>query len=75
MKSAIEIDKLVKKYNDGFKLGELSIDIPAGMIIGLIGENGAGKTTLIKALLGINKVDSGNIKIFGKDYKTDENAI
>lgn len=75
MENAIEINKLVKKYDNGFNLGELNMEIPSGIIVGLIGENGAGKTTLIKSLLGISKTDSGSIKIFGKDYKTNENQI
>ncbi len=55
--------------------GEIDIDIPEGVIVGLIGENGAGKTTLIKSMLNIIKIDSGEIKIFGKDYKKKEKTI
>ncbi len=68
MKNAIEINALEKKY-DNFKLGELNLEIPRGLIIGLIGENGAGKTTLIKSLLNIIKPSKGKIKIFNKDLK------
>ena len=65
----------VKKY-DNFTLGELSLDIPSGCIIGLIGENGAGKTTLIKCLLNIIKKDQGEIKIFGKfNYLNDDIGV
>ena len=66
MKNAIEINALEKKY-DNFKLGELNLEIPRGLIIGLIGENGAGKTTLIKSLLNIIKPSKGKIKIFNND--------
>lgn len=55
--------------------GQINIEIPKGVIVGLIGENGAGKTTLIKSMLNIIKIDSGEIKIFGKDYKKEEKAI
>ena len=51
------------------------MEIPKGVIVGLIGENGAGKTTLIKAMLNIIKADNGEIKIFGKDYKKEEKNI
>ena len=75
MKNIIEIKNLVKKY-DNFTLGELSLDIPSGCIIGLIGENGAGKTTLIKCLLNIIKKDQGEIKIFGKsNYLNDDIGV
>ncbi len=75
MENIIEIKNLKKKYDDKFELGEIDITIPKGVIVGLIGENGAGKTTLIKSMLNIIKIDSGEIKIFGKDYKKEEKAI
>lgn len=75
MKNIIEIKDLKKKYDDKFTLGKIDISIPKGVIVGLIGENGAGKTTLIKSILNIIKIDAGEIKIFGSDYKKDENNI
>lgn len=72
MNKVVEIKKLVKRYDDNFQLGELSLDIPAGEIIGLIGENGAGKTTLIKSILDILIINKGEIKIFGKNLKNKE---
>lgn len=42
----------VAKHYHGFTLGPLNLEIPAGSIVGLIGENGAGKTTLLKLLTG-----------------------
>lgn len=75
MENIIEIKNLKKKYDDKFELGKIDIAIPKGVIVGLIGENGAGKTTLIKSMLNIIKIDSGEIKIFGKDYKKEEKII
>lgn len=75
MENIIEIKNLKKKYDDKFELGKIDIAIPKGIIAGLIGENGAGKTTLIKSMLNIIKIDDGEIKIFGKDYKKEEKAI
>ena len=75
MENIIEIKKLKKKYDDKFELGKIDLAIPKGVIVGLIGENGAGKTTLIKAMLNIIKIDNGEIKIFGKDYKKEEKEI
>lgn len=75
MENIIEIKNLKKKYDDKFELGEIDITIPKGVIVGLIGENGAGKTTLIKSMLNIIKIDSGEIKIFGKDYTRKEKEI
>lgn len=75
MENIIEIKNLKKKYDDKFELGKIDISIPKGVIVGLIGENGAGKTTLIKSILNIIKIDSGEIKIFGKDHKKEEKVI
>ncbi len=75
MKKAVEIKGLIKKYDTKFQLGKLDIAIQSGCIVGLIGENGAGKTTLIKALLNIIKTDAGTIKIFDKNYQTEEASI
>lgn len=75
MEKAIEVNRLVKKYNQGFQLGKIDITIYPGIIVGLIGENGAGKTTFIKSLLGIIKTDSGNVKFFDKDMKNKAEEI
>ena len=45
---------------------EISMELPEGQILGLIGKNGAGKSTTFKALLGLIKPDGGEITIFGK---------
>ena len=39
--------------------------VPAGSIVGLIGENGAGKTTLLKILCGVNRADDGTVDLLG----------
>lgn len=64
--NALEIKNLSKTYN-GFKLDNLTLTLPEGCIMGLIGENGAGKSTTIKLILDIVKKDSGTITIMGKD--------
>lgn len=74
MENVIEIKNLCKKYN-GFELKNISLDVPRGMIMGLIGENGAGKTTTIKAILNVINSYDGEIKVFGKDSKIYEKQI
>jgi len=71
--NAIEIKNLTKKY-DGFKLDNISFNVPKGSIMGFIGQNGAGKTTTIKALLEIIKPDSGNINIFGMENNSENES-
>lgn len=74
MKNVIEIKDLKKNY-PGFSLDIDELKIPAGVVIGLIGENGAGKTTLIKLILNIIKKESGKIKIFNKNVEEQELQI
>ena len=62
--NAIEIKGLKKTYGD-FHLGPLDLTLPAGCIMGLVGENGAGKSTTIRALLGIIKPDAGTASVLG----------
>ena len=55
----------VAKHYPDFTLGPFDLEIPAGSIVGLVGENGAGKTTLLKLLTGVNPPDAGTIQLFG----------
>ena len=68
--NAIEIKDLTKKYK-GFSLDRLTLTLPSGCIMGLIGENGAGKSTAIKAMLGIVNYDYGDINILGQKMSAD----
>ncbi len=69
MKNVIEVKNLTKEYK-GFKLDNISFNLPVGSIMGFIGENGAGKTTTIKSLLDIIKYE-GSIKLLNKENKNE----
>jgi ABC-2 type transport system ATP-binding protein len=66
--NAIEINGLTKSYDD-FKLDSITMNIPKGSIVGLVGENGAGKTTTINLIMDAIKRDSGSVKVLGIDNK------
>jgi len=59
----VEVDHLVKGFDDRVLIDDLSFTLPRNGIVGIIGPNGAGKTTLFKTILGLEKPDSGNVKI------------
>ncbi len=70
----LEIQGLCKQYA-GFALDNVTFSVPAGSIMGLIGENGAGKTTIIKLILNLVRRFAGSIRVFGQDNITDEKEI
>ncbi|WP_243156271.1 ABC transporter ATP-binding protein [Clostridium sp. C2-6-12] len=69
--NALEIKNLSKKLK-GFSLKNINLELPKGYILGYIGQNGAGKTTTIKLIMNQLKPDSGEIRVFGKEYEDDE---
>ena len=72
--NAIEVRNLTKQYKD-FTLQDVTFTLPSGCIMGLVGENGAGKSTTIKLILNLISPSGGEIKLFGKDNKTDFEAV
>lgn len=75
MQMILEIKDVVKRYNGLLALDNVNIRIPEGCIFGLLGPNGAGKTTLINAIIGMTKVDSGEIKVFGRSFHSADREI
>ena len=72
--NALEIRHLSKSF-PGFRLNDLNLILPAGCIMGFIGENGAGKSTTIKLILDILKKDNGTITILGRENSADIRSI
>ncbi|MFP4016178.1 MAG: ATP-binding cassette domain-containing protein [Halanaerobiales bacterium] len=66
---------MIKRYGNKLAVDNLSLSINKGEIIGLLGPNGAGKTTFINSIIGITKIQSGEVMIFGRDIKKDPNYI
>ncbi len=63
----ITIDKLTKHYGQARVVDNVSLQVPAGCVYGLLGRNGAGKSTLIKMLMGMVQPDSGRATLLGED--------
>ena len=70
----VQINDVSKKIGT-FHLQHITLELPKGYIMGLIGPNGSGKTTLLHLLLGLYKPTEGEIAINGRHYDTEEHAI
>jgi len=63
---AVDIQHVVKRYEEHVAVRDLSLQVPRGSVYGLLGPNGAGKTTTIRMILDVILPDSGSIALFGR---------
>ena len=66
MKNVIEIDHLRVVRGGRTVLPDLSARIPAGQVVGLLGPSGSGKSTLIRAIVGVQVVQAGDVRVLGE---------
>ncbi len=62
----LQISSISKSFGENQVLKDLSLTVKEGSIFGFIGQNGAGKTTTMKMILGLHKIDAGEIKVCGE---------
>lgn len=67
MDTIIRINGLSHKYDNTTALDDISINIPAGKMIGFIGPDGVGKSTLLSLISGVKKIQEGKINVFDGD--------
>lgn len=68
-------DHVVKQFKPVTALNGVSLTLPAGKIVGLLGPNGSGKTTLMKILAGVLREDAGTVLLDGKRVGEETKAI
>lgn len=71
----VEIENLVKRYQELVALDHLNLSIEKGEVFGLLGPNGCGKTTAISCILALLTFDKGSVKVFGKEIQPDSYDI
>ena len=62
----IQINNLVKKFDDFTALDGVNMNVEKGAVYGLVGPNGAGKSTLIRHITGVMRQDAGEVFIDGE---------
>jgi ABC-2 type transport system ATP-binding protein len=65
--AVISVRDLSRCYGPKQALNQVTLTVPRGVVVGLVGVNGAGKTTLIKHVLGLLRAREGSVRVFGLD--------
>lgn len=76
MDYALKLENVTKTYKKSdFILDRVSFALPAGTVMGFVGENGAGKTTTMGCILNTLSKDSGSIYLFGREMKDEDTEL
>jgi ABC-2 type transport system ATP-binding protein len=69
---AVVVNNVTHRYGRGstslLVLDDISMDVPTGTVIGLLGSNGTGKTTLIELVAGLRTLQAGDIQVLGRQH-------
>ena len=63
----VQVSRVTKRFGPVAALDDVSLDVPRGRVLGVIGRSGAGKSTLIRLLNGLERPDSGSVRFEGQD--------
>ena len=72
---AIEVSDLRRRFGEVEALAGVSLDVPAGSVLGLLGPNGAGKTTAVRILATLLKPDAGRARVAGFDVEREPGRV
>src|SRR5688572_14267279 len=64
----VELQEITKRFGGTLALDGVSLDVPAGSIVAVLGENGAGKSTLLRLLGAVCVADEGRICLDGEPF-------
>jgi heme exporter protein A len=67
MEPAIELDGLERRYGERLALSGVTVSVPRGATLAVLGANGAGKTTLLRVLAGLLRPHGGTVRVLGAE--------
>src|ERR1700675_2965254 len=67
MPALLKIEHLEVRYGDLIGVADVSLEVPKGSVVALLGSNGAGKTTTLNAIAGTARVSAGTVTFAGED--------
>ncbi|HEV8723680.1 MAG TPA: ABC transporter ATP-binding protein [Candidatus Binatia bacterium] len=70
MKLILEVNGVTKAFGGVVPNNNITLTVPKGKIVGLIGPNGSGKTTLFNSIVGYHPIDAGSIRFDGRELST-----
>src|ERR671910_2349985 len=71
MDAAIELEGLRRDFGERPALAGLTVRVPAGATLAVLGANGAGKTTLLRVLAGLLRPHGGTVRVLGAELPTE----
>ena len=70
MEYVARLNAVSHRYKAVFALDDVTLDIPAGKVVGLIGPDGVGKSTLLGLIAGVRKAQAGKVTVLGQDMRS-----
>lgn len=71
----VKLEHVTRRYGGKLALDNVTLEVPRGGVLGLVGANGAGKTTLIRHVLGLLRAQTGAVRVFGLDPVADAVSV
>ena len=63
----ISARNVTKRFGEFVALNDVSVDVPSGALMALLGPSGSGKSTLLRVIAGLEKPDTGDVFIAGRE--------